>query len=183
MTAFMRTLSHRLFGSARLIALLLLSAGCNNQDASPQPDHPRLTPNVTLRDITFRSAALGRDIPAIDVPRRAFSVKRLQQSRHYNSIFGPSGSRTRRDNDPFLLVCTANPESTPYFFLTCGEQEGLLPANREFAALLQAHQFRFEFHTVRGTHDWSQWNAWLPSLSRSLAEHMGSQPSASQQRP
>ena len=306
-TAFMRTISPCLFGSALLIALLLLSAGCNNQDASPQPDHPRLTPNVTLRDITFRSAALGRDMqyrvvlpsslmpgqkllvlyllhgggggfrdwtndsdvagfaasglllvmpeasssyytnavdqpqdrhedyivhdlisdvegrfpiatgrsnraivgismggfgavklalrhpdlfifaggisPAIDVPRRAFSIKRLQQSRHYNSIFGPSGSRTRRDNDPFLLVRNANPEDTPYVFLTCGEQECLLPANREFAALLQAHQFRFEFHTVRGTHDWNQWNAWLPSLFRSLAEHMGSQPSASPQRP
>jgi S-formylglutathione hydrolase FrmB len=108
---------------------------------------------------------------AIDVPRRAFSFKRLQQSRHYNSIFGPSGSQTRRDNDPFVLVRTANPESAPYFFLTCGEQEGLLPANREFAALLAQHHFRYEFHTVRGGHDWNQWNAWLPELFRSLSAH------------
>jgi len=303
----MRTIFHRLFGRALLSALLVLSAGCNNRDASPQPDHPRLPPNVTLRDITFRSAALGRDIeyrvvlpsslmpgqklqvlyllhgggggfrdwtndsdvagfaalglllvmpegnssyytnavdqpqdryedyivhdlisdvegrfptasgrsnraivgismggfgavklalrhpdlfifaggisPAIDVPRRAFSLKRLEQSRRYHSIFGPSGSQTRRDNDPFFLVRNANPKDTPYVFLTCGEQEGLLPANREFAALLEAHQFRFEFHTVRGTHDWNQWNAWLPTLFRSLAQHMDSQPSAPQQRP
>ncbi len=109
---------------------------------------------------------------AIDVPRRAFSIKRLQQSRHYNSIFGLSGSQTRRDNDPFVLARTANPEAAPYFFLTCGEQEGLLPANREFAALLEAKHFRYEFHTVPGSHDWNQWNAWLPSLFRSLAEHM-----------
>lgn len=111
---------------------------------------------------------------AIDVPRRAFSIKRLQQSRHYNSIFGPSGSRTRRDNDPFILVRTANPEAAPYFFLTCGEKEGLLPANREFAALLEVRQFRYEFHTVPGSHDWNQWNAWLPGLFRSLAEHISS---------
>jgi putative tributyrin esterase len=109
---------------------------------------------------------------AIDVPRRAFSIKRLQQSRHYKSIFGSSGSQTRRDNDPFVLVRTANPEAAPYFFLTCGEQEGLLPANREFAMLLAQRHFRDEFYTVPGTHDWNQWNAWLPSLFRSLAEHM-----------
>jgi putative tributyrin esterase len=109
---------------------------------------------------------------AIDAPRRAFSIKRLQQSRHYNSIFGPSGSPTRRDNDPFALVRTASSDATPYFFLTCGEQEGLLPANREFATLLAARHFRFEFHTVPGGHDWNQWNAWLPTLFRSLNEHM-----------
>jgi S-formylglutathione hydrolase FrmB len=109
---------------------------------------------------------------AIDVPRRAFSLKRLHQSRHYNSIFGPSGSQTRRDHDPFVLVRTANPETTPYFFLTCGEQEGLLPANREFAALLAQRHFRYEFHTAAGGHNWNQWNAWLPALFRSLSERL-----------
>ena len=109
---------------------------------------------------------------AIDVSRRPFTIKRLQQSHHYNSIFGPSGSQTRRDNDPFVLVRTADPKSAPYFFLTCGEQEGLLPANREFAALLAQHHFQSEFHTVRGGHDWNQWNGWLPALFQLVAERM-----------
>ncbi len=279
-----------------LSLILLLSTGCREKEASPQSDHPRLTPNVVLHDVTFRSAALNRDmqyrvilpsaIPpgqklpvvfllhgggggfrdwtndsdvarfaeaglllvmpeaansyytnavdppqdryedyivsdlisdveskfpvatgrsnraivgismggfgaiklalhhpelfsfaggmssAIDVPRRAFSMRRWQQSRHYRSIFGSAGSQTRRDNDPFVLIRTSNPETAPYFFLTCGEQEGLLPANREFAALLKARHFQFEFHTVPGTHDWNQWNAWLPIMFRSLAQHM-----------
>jgi putative tributyrin esterase len=111
---------------------------------------------------------------AIDVPRRAFSIKRLQQSRHYNSIFGQSESQTRRDNDPFVLARSANPEAAPYFFLTCGEQEGLLPANREFATLLAQRHFKFEFHTVRGGHDWNQWNAWLPIVFQSMSEHLKS---------
>ena len=109
---------------------------------------------------------------AIDVPRRAFAVKRFHQSRHYESIFGVVGSQTRRDNDPLILVRSANPETAPYFFLTCGEQEGLLPPNREFAALLERGHFHFEFHTVHGGHDWNQWNSWLPSMFRSLAEQM-----------
>jgi len=295
-TASMRTASHRCSNIVFLAIILLFFAGCRKRDAAQQADNPRLTPNVVLRDVTFRSAALNRDMQyrvvlplvvapgqrlpvvyllhgggggfrdwtndadvspfaelglalvmpeggssyytnavdppqdryedymvadlisdveskfpvapgrsnraivgvsmggfgavklalrhpdlyifaggissAIDVPRRAFSIKRLQQSRHYNSIFGSAGSQTRRDNDPFVLVRTTNPGAAPYFFLTCGEQEGLLPANREFANLIEARHFRFQFHTVRGGHDWNQWNAWLPSLFRSLTEHM-----------
>jgi putative tributyrin esterase len=278
-----------------LTLALALTVGCRKSDKGTPSDHPRLTAKVTLRDITFRSTALGRDMEyrvispveksgrklpvlyllhgggggfrdwsnysdvarlaesglllvmpegessyytnavdppqnrfedyithdlitdvesrfpaasgrtnravigismggfgaikiglrhpdlfffvgglsaAIDVPRRAFTFRRLQQSRHYNSIFGPSGSHTRRDNDPFVLVRSANPETAPYFFLTCGEQEGLLPANREFAALLAQQHFRCELHTVRGGHDWNQWNAWLPSVLHSLLDHM-----------
>lgn len=286
---------HRRAGSAVLATVLLLSASCRKKDEASPPDHPRLTANVTLRDVTFHSAALNRDMqyrviapsaapaqrlpvvyllhgggggfrdwsnysdvaryaetglilvmpegassyytnavdppqdryedyivqdviadveskfpaatgranraiagvsmggfgaikialrhpelftfvggisPAIDVPRRAFALRRFHQSRHYESIFGPSGSQTRRDNDPMILVRSANPQTVPYFFLTCGEQEGLLPANREFAGLLDRGHFRFEFHTVHGGHDWNQWNGWLPGLFRSLAEHL-----------
>lgn len=292
----MRFNSHPRHCSVLLAVVLLGSTSCRKEEPAPQPDHPRLTPNVILRDVTFHSAALNRDMQyrvvspasmtpahqlpavyllhgggggfrdwtnysdvarfaesglilvmpagaasyyanavdppedryedyivkdlisdveskfpvatggsnraivgvsmggfgavnlalrhpdlfvfaggissAIDVPRRAFSLKRLQQSRHYNAIFGPAGSQTRRDNDPFISVRTADPQASPYFFLTCGEQEGLLPANREFATLLGSRRFRFEFHTVHGSHDWNQWNAWLPSLFRSLVEHM-----------
>jgi len=279
-----------------LAGMLALASACGQKQAEQKPDHPQLTPNVTLRDVTFHSPALNREMPyrvilpsnigpaqrlpvvyllhgggsgfrdwsnnsdvarfaeaglilvmpeggssyytnavdppqdryedyvthdlisdveqrfpvapgranraivglsmggfgavkialrrphqfafvgglssAIDVPRRAFSIKRFGQSRHFNSIFGPSGSETRRENDPFVLVRSANPETAPHFFLTCGEQEGLLPANREFAALLAQRHFRYEFHTMRGGHDWNQWNAWLPALFASLTEHL-----------
>jgi len=293
-TARMPTVRHRRSHGLILIVVLLL-AGCKRKD-DPQPDHPRLTPNVVLRDVTFHSASLNRDMQyrvvlplsvragqrlpvvyllhgggggfrdwtndsdvahfaeaglilvmpeggssyytnavdppqdryedyivrdliadvesrfpvatgrsnraiagpsmggfgavklalhhpdmfifagglssAIDVPRRAFALKRFHQSRHYDAIFGPAGSQTRRDNDPFALARSTDPQAAPYFFLTCGEQEGLLPSNREFAALLAQRHFRYEFHSVPGGHDWNQWNAWLPSLFRSLAEHM-----------
>ncbi len=306
-TASMPAVHHHRSGGLLLVGILLLSSGCKTKEAAPQTDHPRLTPNVVLRDVTFHSAALNRDMPyrvvlpltvapgqrlpvlyllhgggggfrewtndsdvahfaesglilvmpegassyyanavdppqdryedyivrdlisdveskfpvatgrssraivglsmggfgavnlalhhpdlfifagglssAIDVPRRAFSIKRLQQSRHFNSIFGPSGSQKRRDNDPFVLVRDANPEATPYLFLTCGEQEGLLPSNRDFAKLLEARHFRYEFHTVRGGHDWNQWNAWLPTLLRSLAGHMNLKEPILQPRP
>jgi putative tributyrin esterase len=73
-----------------------------------------------------------------------------------------------------VLARSADPSKTPYLFLTCGNQEGLLPANRNFAALLEQRDFRYEFHVVPGGHDWNQWDQRLPSVFQSLFEHMGS---------
>ncbi|HTR66534.1 MAG TPA: alpha/beta hydrolase family protein [Terriglobales bacterium] len=282
---------------ARLLLLLavLLLPGCSKQN--PRPDHPRLTPKVTLIDVTFHSAALSRDVPyrvilpaaplagrklpvvyllhgggadfhswsndsdvarfaedglilvmpegassyytnaaeraadryedyvvkdliadvesrfpaatgrenravagvsmggfgavklalkhpelyafaggissALDVPSRPFSIKRMRQYLGHRAIFGPWGGETRRENDPFVLIQSADPEKVPFLFLTCGEQEGLLPANRRFATLLGRRHFRYEFHTMRGGHDWNQWNEWLSACFASLEQHIG----------
>lgn len=285
------------FFIACFCAVSLLVTACNKKQ-EPQPDRPRLTPNVTMRDVTFRSASLNRDMqyrvvlpasiaagarlpvvyllhgfpgncrdwsnytdaakfaergviivmphgddsyyvnaterpqdryedyivndliadveskfpaatgrtnraiagismggfgavklalshpelfafaaglsPSIDVPSRPFSIKRIQQWRRYESIFGAWGSQTRRNGDPFVLARFANPAKTPYLFLTCGEQEGLLPPNRDFAALLEKGHFRYEFHVVPGGHDWNQWDKRLPSVFQSLFKHLGS---------
>ena len=112
--------------------------------------------------------------PAIDVPSRPFSIKRISQWQHYRSIFGPWGSQSRREGDPFVLARSVNPARAPYLFLSCGEQEGLLPANRAFATLLESRHFRFEFHVVPGGHNWNQWDERLPSVFQSLWAHLGS---------
>jgi S-formylglutathione hydrolase len=109
---------------------------------------------------------------AIDVPRRRFTWRRLNQSRSYREIFGPDDSETRRAGDPFLLVASADPKTTPFLYLTCGRQEVLLAPNREFAALLDRHKFAHEFHDVPGGHDWKQWNAQLPGLFASLHHYV-----------
>jgi S-formylglutathione hydrolase FrmB len=77
---------------------------------------------------------------ALDVPRRRFNWRRLNQSRSYREIFGPDGSETRRAGDPFLLVTSADSSTAPFFYFTCGRQESLLAPNREFATLLDGHR-------------------------------------------
>jgi putative tributyrin esterase len=114
--------------------------------------------------------------PALDVPRRKFSWKRVGQWRHHRSIFGAMDSDTRADNDPFVLARSADAAVLPYFYLACGEQEGLLPSNREFAALLKTRGIIHEFHAVLGGHDWNQWNAQLPAAFASLRTHLTSPP-------
>jgi putative tributyrin esterase len=115
---------------------------------------------------------VGALSPAVDAPSRPFSIKRVSQYRHYASIFGAWGSSTRRDNDPFVLARRIDPGEVPFIYLTCGEQEGLLPSNRQFAALLAQRGFHFEFHPGPGGHDWNQWNNRLSDLFASLSLHM-----------
>lgn len=109
--------------------------------------------------------------PAIDVPSRPFSVKRISQWRQHSSIFGPWGSEARHARDPFVLAQSANPAQVPYLFLSCGEQEGLMAANRRFAELLASRHFQYEFHAGPGGHDWNQWNQRLASVFQSRIDH------------
>jgi putative tributyrin esterase len=112
--------------------------------------------------------------PAIDVPSRPFSIKRIQQSRHYTSIFRSWGTVTRSNSDPFVLLRSADPLKASYLFLTCGEHEGLPPPNRKFATLLLQRHFHYEFHVVPGAHDWNQWDKQLPAVFHSMFEHLAS---------
>ena len=58
--------SHRcrahLFLLLQLVVCLALTGACRRSENSNLADHPRLTPKVGLRDVTFRSTALGRNM-------------------------------------------------------------------------------------------------------------------------
>jgi putative tributyrin esterase len=128
-------------------------------------------------NLSFRHPELfvfaGALSPAVDAPTRPFSLKRLGRWSEHTAVFGPWGSKTRRENDPYVLVRSVDPTRAPYIFLSCGEKEGFLPANRRFAALLARYHFRYEFHVVPGGHDWNQWNQSLPTVFQSLRGPLG----------
>jgi putative tributyrin esterase len=109
---------------------------------------------------------------ALDVPTRRFSLRRVAQYRAHAQIFGPWGSEPRTTSNPYHLAKSVDPAKTPYLYLTCGEQEGLLPANQRFATLLRNHGFKYEFHPGPGGHDWNQWNGRLSGLVESLRQHL-----------
>lgn len=119
-------------------------------------------------------AFVGGISPAVDVPSRPFSIKRPLQWRYHRSIFGPWGGRLQQENDPFVLAASADPRSVPYLFLTCGDQEGLLPANRRLSSILAQRHFQYEFHVVRGGHNWTQWNQQLESCFAKLFQQLSS---------
>jgi S-formylglutathione hydrolase FrmB len=45
-----------------LVFMVFAIVSCRARQQTAQPDHPRLTPDVRLRDVTFRSSSLNRDI-------------------------------------------------------------------------------------------------------------------------
>lgn len=110
--------------------------------------------------------------PALDVPSRPFSMRRIGQWRDYSAIFGPWKGKARHENDPYTLARSADPAQAPFLFLTCGEQEGLLGPNKKFASILHERHFHYEFHTVPGGHEWNQWDRNIPDLMTSLLQHI-----------
>jgi putative tributyrin esterase len=110
----------------------------------------------------------GAISPAIDVPSRRFSFRRVQQSWRFRSIFGPDGSQSREANNPFILVRSAEPAKTPYLYITAGEQEPLLEPIRRFVSRLHEYHYSYEFHTKAGGHDWNEWDAQIPGCFAAL---------------
>ena len=106
--------------------------------------------------------------PALDAPSRPFSFKRISQWWRFRSIFGARNGQHQRENDPYVLAHSADPAKTPYLWLSCGDQEGLLPANLKFDAILKRRGFRSEFIKAHGGHNWGQWNGLLSRLFSAL---------------
>ena len=115
---------------------------------------------------------VGSLSPSIDMPRRRFNIKRFNQWWRIRTIFGPFGNTERKARDPFELVRTANPQASPYIYLTAGEREPLLEPNRRFEATLKQYGFAHEFHTKPGGHDWTEWDAQIPECFESLLKHI-----------
>jgi len=130
---------------------------------------------LTHPDLFIFAGALS---PSVDAPTRRFQWRRWQQWMLFRRLFGPKGSESNRERDPFELARSADPAQTPYVYLTTGEQDPLLDPDRRFATLLASRGFAHEFHIRPGGHDWGQWNAQLPGCMASLLDHLGRQSAA-----
>jgi putative tributyrin esterase len=115
----------------------------------------------------------GAISPAIDVPERKFTWRRASQWLGFRSIFGPWGSAERDARDPFVLLRSAKAESTPYIYLTAGEQEPLREPIERFATRLQARGVAYELHTKPGGHDWAEWDEQIPGCFAKLFAALG----------
>lgn len=120
-----------------------------------------------------RFAFAGGLSSAVDAPQRRFTWRRFEQSRRFEKLFGADGSNERRGRDVFRLAETADARSLPYFYLTCGRQEGLLAPNRQFARLLETRGIVSEFHEVDGGHNWNQWNGQIAGLFAAIGQRLG----------
>lgn len=86
--------------------------------------------------------------------------------------FGELSKVAQSDMNPKFLVRTLKEQNIefPRFYMACGANDGLLPRNREFAALLKENAIDVTFEQGQGAHDWDFWDTyikkavdWLPT--------------------
>ena len=79
------------------------------------------------------------------------------------AVFGPGidHGELPPQADLWQLAASADPAALPAIRMVCGEQDALLPANREFHALLQSKGIAHTFETAPGAHTWPFWDAQL----------------------
>jgi putative tributyrin esterase len=96
----------------------------------------------------------------LDDLRPEFRAKLLE-------VFGAIGSRTRTENDVFLLLKGSH--DYPHFYLACGTDDFFLPTNRALAAQLSKLKIPYEYHETPGGHEWAYWDAALPPMLEGVA--------------
>ncbi len=82
---------------------------------------------------------------------------------YFESVFGPlehvRGSQN--DYDALAEQVAASGAERPHFFMACGEQDRLLPANRAYRDHLQSLGYDVTYHEAPGRHIWKFWDTWI----------------------
>jgi len=90
----------------------------------------------------------------------------------FAEVFGPPGSKTHTENDPFQAAEKAEPQHTSFIFMACGTEDDTLNSQHQFADLLRKRHIAYEAVEFPGEHEWTFWEAALPQMLRSLARRM-----------
>jgi S-formylglutathione hydrolase FrmB len=97
----------------------------------------------------------------LDSQRPEFRAKLLE-------VFGNEGSRTRAENDIFLLLNTPHQVPYPYFYVACGTADFFLVTNRALAQQLSSRNLAYEYHETAGGHTWEYWDGALMPLLKAI---------------
>lgn len=163
------------------VIILLASLGtlsCGKHEQPPPPDRPRLTSGVKMVDVTFHSAALNRDmpyraiIPATIAANQKLPVLYLLHGGgggfHDWSNYSDVAGYAERG---LILVM---PEGNSSYYINSADH----PQDRYEDYIVHdliARHFSYEFQPVAGGHDWNQWNRNVPSLMKSVIDHLHSE--------
>lgn len=78
------------------------------------------------------------------------------------NTYGADDSPTRKANEIFGITREMPAEkmkSLPFMYISCGTEDALIAANRDFSALLLEKKIPHEFRELPGIHDWKFWDA------------------------
>ena len=99
------------------------------------------------------------------------AAMRTHNRSYYQSVFGDLDKLIGSDKDYKALVRKLQEEKKelPKLYLTCGTEDFLLEANRDYRDFLQENQVDFTYVEAPGSHEWDFWDThikkvleWLP---------------------
>jgi len=114
--------------------------------------HPDLFIFAAASSGAFHAAKMNPDMCGDNWPEYEESIMR---------VFGEQGSETRAGNDAYKLVSEINngkAATLPFFYFDCGDRDGFLNANREFAQMLKNKKIAHDYRELPGGHEWPYWN-------------------------
>lgn len=91
------------------------------------------------------------------------------------SVFGATGSETRKANDIFQIVrdmSAGRVAALPYLYLDCGTEDGLLSDNQKFAGLLREKKIPHEYRELPGNHSWAYWDQQVQEVLKIAAQKL-----------
>src|SRR5260221_2960786 len=104
---------------------------------------------------------------ALDGPLRGQNSAFLRPS--IISVFGPEGSKTRKDNDVYGMLREMPDDwlkNIPFIYFDCGTEDSFFPINRDFATLLLEKKVPHEFRELPGKHEWPYWDSRVQEFLR-----------------
>lgn len=94
----------------------------------------------------------------------AEAVESLLETRgrdYWEGIFGPLETLAGSENDPIHLLEELSVEKAPKFFLACGTEDFLYPANQYFVEKARAKGLDLTYEEGPGEHTWDFWDQWI----------------------
>lgn len=117
------------------------------------------------------------------MPRRTDDVPFFLESRSYaQACFGDLDALLTSDKNPKELIRRrqAAGQAIPKIYMACGDQDGLLEANRQMVDFLRRSGVDVTFEVGPGGHEWDFWDAyirraidWLPTENGGLGVNSG----------
>ncbi|MGC6767426.1 alpha/beta hydrolase [Enterococcus sp. LJL128] len=94
------------------------------------------------------------------------SLLSIRSKAYWEGVFGPLEKLKDSEHDLVYLLNKKiqNKEELPKFFITCGEEDPLLPASQYVANMLKSDNYDHFFETSPGGHDWIFWDKWLQTV-------------------
>ncbi len=118
------------------------------------------------------SASLSGEVHAPQEKRLQELCIGKERTPRYRQVFGDPEDPRRTSCDLFHIAGQLNRETAPALMIDCGQDDDLLPHNREFHRRLTQLRIRHDFTDRPGGHNWSYWDSRLPGLLTFMSKHL-----------